>query len=325
MTAQAIARSISRTVADLLNAGQFEARVLAIFKRVCDLITHDGEVVAVVLPQIGDGPLNIVVNEATDLFAGIGPGAKVTLDGDQLQIGRLGVELGEATVWEPRPEWDRLRARRAMIAPCVPLLRAICVRHAPAGSLLSLLSDRLPDDKLAGPVLSAARKATGILWDGLKGHPDKLKAGAMGLAGLGGGLTPAGDDFLTGAMLGAWLTHPTPHALCRALVEVAVPRTTMLSASFLQAAARGECSAQWHSLLAAMDDEPNSAVETRITAAVQKIMSHGATSGADSLVGFLLSFDALEEGAAAGRLRPSAVGTVRSRRRRGQASLILEG
>lgn len=294
MTAQVVARSISRAVVGLLNAGRFETRVLAIFKCACDLITHDGEVVAVVLPQIGDGPLNIVVDEATDLFAGIGPGAKVTLDGNQLQLGRLGVDLGEATVWEPRPEWDRLRARRAVIAPRAPLLRAICVRHAPAGSLLKLLSDRLPDDIPAGPVLSAAQKAAENLRDGWKGNLDKLEAGTMGLAGLGGGLTPAGDDFLAGTMLRAWLTQPTPRALCRALLKVAAPRTTMLSASFLQAAARGECSAPWHALLAVMGDEPNSAVEARITAAVQKILSHGATSGADSLAGFLFPFDAPE-------------------------------
>jgi len=116
----------------------------------------------------------------------------------------------------------------------------------------------------------------------------------MGLAGLGGGLTPAGDDFLAGTMLRAWLTQPTPRALCRALVTVAVPRTTTLSASFLRAAARGECSAPWHALLAAMGDEPNSVVEAKITAAVQKILSHGATSGADSLTGFLFPFDAPE-------------------------------
>jgi hypothetical protein len=286
-------------VANLLNAGRFEAQVLAIFKCVCDLITDDGKVLAVVLPQIGDGPLNIVVTSSTTPFAGIGPGTRATLDGNRLLVGGLTVDLGEATMWEPCPEWARLRARRAVIVPRVTLLRAICVRHSPTGSLLKLLSDRLLNDTPPTPVLSVAQKAAVTLWDGWKGHLDKLEAGAVGLAGLGGGLTPAGDDFLAGAMLGAWLTHPTPRALCRALVKVAAPRTTLLSASFLQAAARGECSAPWHALLAAMGEGPNSAVETRVTTAVQKIISHGATSGADSLAGFLLSFDALDEGATA--------------------------
>jgi hypothetical protein len=103
------------------------------------------------------------------------------------------------------------------------------------------------------------------------------------LAGLGGGLTPAGDDLLCGAMLAAWLAHPDPAGFCRGVVETAVPRTTMLSAAFLHAAGRGECGAAWHRLLAALaagaDDE--------IAAATAAVLAHGATSGADALTGFV--------------------------------------
>jgi len=80
-----------------------------------------------------------------------------------------------------------------------------------------------------------------------------------------------------------WLAHPTPRSLCRALVEAAAPRTTTLSAAFLRAAAQGEWSAAWHVLLAAL----NEGTEVEITAAVQDVLAHGATSGADALAGFL--------------------------------------
>jgi hypothetical protein len=88
-------------------------------------------------------------------------------------------------------------------------------------------------------------------------------------------------------MLWAWLAHPAPARLCRALAKAAVDRTTTLSAAFLRAAARGECSAPWHALLAALSDGLSEEEEARITAAVQKILARGATSGADSLAGFL--------------------------------------
>ena len=67
------------------------------------------------------------------------------------------------------------------------------------------------------------------------------------------------------------------------LTKAAVPRTTTLAAALLQAAAQGECSAPWHALLAALDMGP----ETEITAVVHTILAQGATSGADSLAGFL--------------------------------------
>ena len=105
----------------------------------------------------------------------------------------------------------------------------------------------------------------------------------VGLAGLGRGLTPAGDDFLTGLMLWAWLSHSDPDSFCRSLLDVAAPRTTTLSAAFLRAATLGECSVSWHNLLAALSEGR----DVEITTAVQKVLAHGATSGADTLAGFL--------------------------------------
>jgi hypothetical protein len=286
VTRWTVAHSISRPVRERLHRlqdGRSTARVLAVFERACDLTTHDGDVVALVVPQVGDGPLNIVVNGTGRPFAGVGTSAPVMLEGERLRIGGLGIDLGSAAEWEPRPNWDALRARRAAIASHIPLLRAVCLCHAPAGSFLALMGAPLPGDATAEVILSTAKEAIGSLQKGWEGDLERLRAGAAGLAGLGSGLTPAGDDFLTGAMLWAWLAHPTPDSLCRGLIEAAVPRTTILSAAFLRAAARGECSARWHTLLAAL----SGGAEHEIPAAAQGVMAHGATSGADGLAGFL--------------------------------------
>ena len=111
----------------------------------------------------------------------------------------------------------------------------------------------------------------------------RLQEVAVELAGRGIGLTPAGDDFLAGIMLWAWLAYPAPGPLCRALVEAAAPRTTTLSAAFLRAAARGECDAAWHQLLAAL----STGSAAQFAPAVQRVVAHGATSGADMLAGFM--------------------------------------
>jgi hypothetical protein len=131
--------------------------------------------------------------------------------------------------------------------------------------------------------LSTAQEAGQALQEGWAGNQDRLRTAGIGLAGLGSGLTPAGDDFLTGVMLWAWLAHPNPDSFCQSLLNVAAPRTTTLSAAFIRAAARGECSDSWHVLLSTLIAEDKSAIET----AVQKVLAHGATSGADTLAGFL--------------------------------------
>ncbi len=290
MMTHIVARSISRPVREWLHRScqdRFDAHVLAVFERACDLVTVDGDVIALVSPQIGDGPLNVVVDGAADLFARVPTGTPVELEGERLRVSGLAIDLEKAAVWEPCPDWSTLRGRRAAIASCLPLLHATCLRHAPAGSLLPLLGDPPRGDGLADGTLAMAQAAAQALQEGWAGDLERLRAGAAGLAGLGGGLTPAGDDFLTGAMLWAWLAHPAPARLCRDILDAAVDRTTTLSAAFLRAAARGECSAPWHGLLAALSERLGDEGEARITAAVQEILARGATSGADSLAGFL--------------------------------------
>ena len=282
------ALSVSRTVRERLDAGRFDARVLAVFERACNLVTPDGDVVTLATPQVGDGPLNVVVNGTPGFCAGVGRGASVRLVGDRLQVDALWVDLEGAAVWEPRPDWETLRARRTAIGSWLPHLRALCLRHAPAGSLLALLGGSPPGDTSTHATLSAARRATAALQEGWAGDPQRLHEGVAGLAGLGSGLTPSGDDLLAGAMLWAWLAHPTPGTFCRAVARVAAPRTTTLSAALLRAAARGECNAAWHALLAALSMGQREGAGKKIAAAVHEILSHGATSGADSLAGFLL-------------------------------------
>ena len=285
-----VARSISRPVWERLREGPFAARVLAVFEHACDLTTPDGRVVALVLPQIGDGPLNIVVDGRPGDFAAVRPGMPAWLEGRRLEIGGLEIVLGRAMVWEPRPDWDMLRACRDGIVASLPRLWALSVCYAPASSFLTLAwgwvggpSRPVGTVSASGPLASVAREGAEALRMGWEGNSGQLREGAAQLAGLGSGLTPAGDDFLTGVMLWAWLAHSNPREFCRALVAAAVPRTTTLSAAFLRAAAGGECSAPWHRVLAALVG----GAEDVLAASIRQVVACGATSGADTLAGFL--------------------------------------
>ncbi|MDX9829039.1 MAG: DUF2877 domain-containing protein [Anaerolineae bacterium] len=277
------ARSIARPVRSLLAAWPFEARVLAVFERACLLSTPDGEVLSLVLPAAGDGPLNVVVEGEPGAFGGLAQAMRAHLHDGQLSLGDVRVPLAGAATWEPRPAWERLRAAGATAPLRLEQLRAVALAHAPREGLLVLLAPEGGSGSSARPPaeVERARAAAADLAAGRAGDVTHLEAGARRLAGLGGGLTPAGDDFLVGAMLRAWLDGPAPDAFCRAVTAVAAPRTTLLSAALLRAAARGECSAPWHRLLAALESGASPAP------AVEAILAHGHTSGADALAGFL--------------------------------------
>lgn len=288
MTVRATARSISRSVRQYLRRKPPPAlQVLAVFERACDLVSSEDQgrraVIALVTPEIGDGPLNIVLRESGRDLTIVDPGSRTRTDGERLQVGDLEIDLGEAEVWEPRPDWPALSTRRAAIGARLPALRGFCLEHAQAGSFLALLEEGSREKPPRETVLAAARSASYALKAGWAGELARLQEGAGQLAGLGGGLTPGGDDFLCGAMLWAWVAHPRPGSFCRAIVKAAAPLTTTLSAAFLWAAARGECSAAWHLLLDALAQ----GADAGIARVAQDVLVHGATSGADALAGFL--------------------------------------
>jgi len=280
----ASACSISRSVREQLECKSFKAHVLAVFDQACDLITPDSNVIALVIPAVGNGPLNIVVDGGPGIFASISPGTAATWRAANLQIGRCRIRLEKAKTWEPCPAWNVLRNQRDAIVRRLPTLEAIAVQHAPPASLFNLAlqgvavgqTSLLPDSA----VFHKAQETWQAGWDG---DLAQLQEGTIQLAGLGSGLTPAGDDFLVGIMLWAWLAHPAPYAFCHTVIQAGTPRTTTLSAAFLRAASRGECSAAWHRLLAAL----GSGLDGELEAATRQVLAHGATSGADTLAGFL--------------------------------------
>jgi hypothetical protein len=110
-------------------------------------------------------------------------------------------------------------------------------------------------------------------------------ASAVRLAGLGNGLTPAGDDWLLGCALAAHLKDSADpaHALMPQAVREASRHTTPLSAAWLRAAASGECGVPWHWLF----DACLRADKVTIARAARQIVGQGHTSGASALAGFV--------------------------------------
>lgn len=285
-------RSVSSQVVKWLGQEPSAGSVLAVHSRACNLVTGWREVISLVAPEIGDGPLNIVLGAWPGLLGSVRIGAQVTLGLDEivLNAGSGAIELGldGAVAWEPSPDWEDLRSRRAVIEASRMPLAALCLGHDPGNVLLSLLGAPSPDLGRAAMLVERIRVAVAKLEAGWRGDEGALVEGAAALAGLGDGLTPAGDDFLVGMMLWAWLAHPTPASFCRALAQAAAPRTTALSAAFLRAAARGQCGAAWHGLLAALAEGK----AQEIKPAAQRVLAFGANSGLDALIGFLyLSWD----------------------------------
>ena len=262
------------------------ARVLNVFEHACNLVNPAGEVLSLVIGERGLTPFALLLPvNPLPLFSFVSPASLVRVEGQKLSVGPLTINWETARSWNPTPDWaalGRCLADRARLADLAAGLANLPLR----GSLLELFVAPPQGSLLPRALAGKARPAALALIDGLRSASvSQASAGAQQLAGLGGGLTPAGDDFIVGALLAVWagLYGSGLEELAGSLAVAAAQRTTTLSGAYLRAAARGECAAPWHGLFAALlAGEPAS-----IRRALADLLSVGHTSGGDALAGFL--------------------------------------
>ncbi len=291
---------VSRTIAPLVGQADFRAHVLASFPSACNLLAADGSVVTVVTRAVGNGPLNLVVDGRAALPV-CRAGVPAHGDGHTLDVGGIWqVNLADAAVWEPMPDYGVLR-RFAVNYPVAALshLENLLTTRAPSESLATLLCQ---DGSLilCRPYQQRAQKhVAALLAAHAIGDLDGITTHAAALVGLGPGLTPAGDDWLAGWLIGLRLRETFQPAdvklrltdVATAVLHVAAGRTHALSLSLLRAAAAGEVNVWWHVLLSAIAASDVPAVGV----AAAQVMKYGKTSGSDMLAGFLSAL-ALDSG-----------------------------
>jgi hypothetical protein len=277
------ATSISRPIRQRLQEIGFAGRVLSVHQVVCNLVDDERDFITLLAPQVGEGPFSIVVDTT---FNGIAVGDSAFADANCLVVGELTVNLDGALTWEPRPDWPRLRSAGERITAGFAAFDE-WTSSAIWGGLAHITG---ADQYAEGKPTFMARLARGkeayshLIVEGLgERKRDSLLRGAKLLAGLGPGGTPAGDDFLVGALAAIWLLGDEDDA--PAIGETAAPRTSALSAAFLRAASRGEFIAPWHALVEALATGDLAQVEE----AAMRVESFGASSGADALDGFILA------------------------------------
>jgi hypothetical protein len=274
-----------------------EARVLAVFERACNLVNEKGQLLALIAPELGMGPFALMVEVGNGRFTDCLTGdTRVTIRAgeEQLQVGPLLIQWSGTPLWQPRPAWKAVRT--VSLAPHHPPLRHLLLADAPADSLAGILAaDRSASNWPATPLLLTARPAVQLLQQGLTaGEQSVCATAAQALAGLGGGLTPAGDDFLVGVIYALWACRPSAQAapLAAAIAGAAAPLTTTLSAGWLAAAGRGEAGIAWHDLIKALATGRPQALQR----AARAVLATGHTSGADALAGFLVGLACLAGG-----------------------------
>ena len=246
--------------------------VIGVHRRSCNLLCGSlperSRIITMAEPSVGNGPFTILVDGIDKLLIAIAPNQPIQISNQQLTIGQWTVDLSGVELWEPQ-------------------LRQLAANFWPTEDVVEIMQPyrTWPLDEHNSSTSQATSRALRLAADAflaalVADDAHALAESTARLAGLGIGLTPAGDDFLVGALAALWIHQRTEHLAL--IAQHATERTTLLSAAFLRAATQGRFVEPWHLLLEAL----HAGDAVGVTQAIEGVAQIGASSGRDALAGF---------------------------------------
>jgi hypothetical protein len=274
-------------------ASAAKPRIHSLYRQSINLVDSEQGLLSVVLPEVGPGPFAIVVRRPDASFEGFNVldlESPITINSRRMEIGPIQVDTVSAEEWQPRPNWRRFGEE--LDSAALMRLAALLHEHARPGSFAPLANGTLPelDQTVQSKALHAAARPAELLMAGLTaGDRAGVGEAAIQLAGLGGGVTPSGDDYLQGAIHALWAKQSEVRArrMGDAIISQATPLTNAISGEWLRSAARGEAGEDWHLLVEAI------ATNHEVEEIAIQLLRRGHTSGADAMAGFLATLSAL--------------------------------
>jgi hypothetical protein len=284
------ALSVDVELIRLLAEGAVEGSVHSVFRRVVNVMTPGGQLISMCGRGLDDAPWSLRADVDDWTACNIEPGGVVSADGDAVTVhgGGPRVDLALAQTWtaaavpitaDPPQLTDR--AHR--------LADVIRIAGVPGGAVAGLAPDRFA----ALVVERIARGLADIVTAELAGNAADLEAAASSLLGLGPGLTPAGDDALTGLALvvaqpGSLATTVLP--ALRRVLQRQTEGTTELSRATLWAALDGRGRQRLLDLVDTLVSHQDPAPPL-LREHVGRVIGIGHTSGTDIACGVLAGIE----------------------------------
>lgn len=262
--------------------------VAAVFRRSFYVQLRDG-LVCGGATEIGRGPLNFLFTAApADWRSLLARGQPVTVEQNALRLGDLPpIDLARAQVWMPAPfpQWSP-----ATLAAGLAVLEDLLGDFPPPAEGMGCFAAMNPVP--GGMVARALATPVECYLQWLKaGGPPEAATGIDQLIGAGPGLTPSGDDFLAGSLLGlhAIGRGALPHKVWEKVAPQLSYRTHAISAAHLSCAAAGRLAETQHLLL----DSLLSGSRDGLRIGIKAIFAESQTSSWDGLAGMAATLRAV--------------------------------
>jgi hypothetical protein len=237
----------------------------------------------VVDSRVGAGPLNIVLEGAS-------PDSVCSLEvrNDSFCLNDNWISFNDAAPYDSNIEIDGFN--RNIFKRNIQFLEDALIKYSPPKSLAFLLDGKRKTEFTSSFDLAIVNR----LGQGLeKLRAGDYRSGGEMMKGVGYGLTPSGDDFISGFLIAL--------TVCQTILDIDLSRAIEMlhqaakggnafTNTFLGCAACGQVSEKFKKLIHALCRSE----EDEIISCTRRLLAVGATSGADQAVGFLIGMKRFE-------------------------------
>jgi hypothetical protein len=231
----------------------------------------------VVDSRVGAGPLNIVIEGVP-----IESLQRLDIMNDRFFLNGNQILSDDSKMFDANIQIDC--TDRTRFTHNLPYFEDALIRHSPPKSLAFLIDPaRISEFSSSFELAFVDKIKEGInvlLHDDYEGGTNKVK-------GVGYGLTPSGDDFISGFLIALNVYQKISKMDLSAIISTthsAARSENEFTNAFLDCAAEGQISEIFQRLIYAL----GSPIKQDITNCTRELLTVGATSGADQAVGFLI-------------------------------------
>ncbi|MGL5512361.1 MAG: DUF2877 domain-containing protein [Sporomusa sp.] len=263
----------------------FSGRVHSVFCKTLNISANDGRLYSIAGAYQDNAPCSIRVAAPIPFNQmEIQPGDTVWVDQGRLYVGNVTIDIDDIVLWDSLlPPFPGKDASRDLENSTI-VLRQCIDRYGKSGGLKDLW---FPSTYYSQNVFSAelTARAQKLLAALRNNDYDEACCCGCRLIGLGGGLTPSGDDFCAALLTVIHMPNSPFGENYRQfgylLVDIAMRQTTIISRNMLKLAACGQARENVIALLREVAGGSPAAME----AAVLKVLQIGSLSGTDWAVG----------------------------------------
>lgn len=293
--------SISSAIAPICFKG-FQGTVHGVFRRVLNILVDDF-IITLAGMGIGEIPNGLLLDSSLDHkmnHLGVQSSMLVKCNGRHIKINplNLSVDISHATIYPARRTIDSSILTRNEINEKLLEANTYGKVLAPIEGLgpfwphiNEILDKSIDRNDFKSPIVRAAVPPILGLLEGIREKDTQMISESVpSLTGLGIGLTPSGDDVLTGLMAATVLMSNALgyqnkyQTIIESIINSAMGRSNALSSTYLHHASKGELTNSLSGYISALASRVDYSVEE----VTRRLFSYGATSGCELAIGAYL-------------------------------------